>query len=293
MGGGGEGSGAAPGGGRARIVPLFLPFAACPHRCVYCQQELITGHGAGGDADGLRAELARMISLALARDPRPVEVAFYGGSFTGLPPEEQRGLLSLAVPHREEGRVRGVRISTRPDLLDQAAVALLAEGGVTCVEVGAPSLDEEVLRRSGRGHGAGDVIRAADLVRRGGLELGLQMMTGLPGDTPDGSLETARALADLGPAFVRIYPTLVIRGTPLETLWREGCYRPAELEETVELLSRLLPLFTGRGIAVARVGLHHDVAREVLAGPWHPSLGWLARREAAVPGPPPMARLPR
>jgi histone acetyltransferase (RNA polymerase elongator complex component) len=152
---------------------------------------------------------------------------------------------------------------------------------VSTIELGVPSLDDGVLAESGRGHTAADAIGAARLVRAGGFALGLQMMTGLPGDGPDKSRLTALGLADLRPDFVRIYPALVVEGSGLADLWRAGAYRPPGLEETVVLLTELAGIFGERGIPVARIGLHLDgeTSRAILAGPVHPSIGDLVRRK--------------
>jgi histone acetyltransferase (RNA polymerase elongator complex component) len=219
------------------------------------------------------------------------EIAFYGGTFTNLPEDEQDRLLDDAAPYLASGAIRGIRLSTRPDALSPGLLRHLASRGVTTIELGVQSLDDGVLAAAGRGHTAEDARRGTAMVRDAGIRLGLQLMTNLPGDTPDRALESARGTADLGPAFVRIYPTLVLAGTDLERLWRNGTYTSWSLEETVEVVSRMAAIFRERGITIARIGLPPMEGREsyILAGPLHPRLGDLVRQRAARPsGPHPM-----
>lgn len=202
------------------------------------------------------------------------ELAFFGGSFTALPREEMRALLDAALPFVRRGVFGGIRLSTRPDCVDEGILADLLGRGVTAVELGAQSMDDAVLVRNGRGHTAADVERAAGLIRDAGLKLGLQMMTGLPGSTPDSDGETARRLARLRPDTVRIYPTVTLRGTPLEGMLLSGAYTPPTLDETVGLCARLLLFFEEeKGIPVIRLGLHAspDLEKNRVAGPWHPA----------------------
>ncbi len=202
------------------------------------------------------------------------ELAFFGGSFTALPREEMRALLDAAFPFVERGVFRGIRLSTRPDCVDRPVLADLLTRGVTAVELGAQSMDDTVLARNGRGHTAADVERAAELVKEAGFSLGLQMMTGLPGSTPDSDLKTARRLASLRPDTMRIYPTVVLRGTPLEQMVHAGVYLPSSLDEAADLCAELLLFFEEeQGIPVIRLGLHAspDLERNRVAGPWHPA----------------------
>ncbi|NTW25484.1 MAG: radical SAM protein, partial [Lentimicrobium sp.] len=175
----------------------------------------------------------------------------------------------------ETNRIHGIRLSTRPDYINPEALSLLKRYGVTTIELGAQSLDDAVLKLSGRGHTVDDVEKASAMILSAGFKLGLQMMTGLPGDTPEKSLQTARRFIELGAFCTRIYPTLVIRGTELEQRWRRGEYQPQSLEEAVEISARLLEIFREAGVEVIRVGLHPSEGllddSEMLAGPFHPS----------------------
>ncbi len=263
---------------RASVVPVFVPNLGCPHDCVFCNQRRITGELRPADAGTVREALQAAASLPTVR-PKP-QLAFYGGSFTAIPEAQQLELLQAAREGIEDGRIGSVRLSTRPDAIDESTLERLKRYGVETIELGAQSMDDEVLRRSGRGHTAEDVRRAAYLVRGRGFRLVLQMMTGLPGDTDDKSIATARELIALKPDGVRIYPTVIVRDTALYELWQRGQYREHTVEEAVERCARLLPLFDAAGIPVIRLGLNPTEELSggaAVAGAYHPALGELVR----------------
>lgn len=258
---------------RRRILPLFIPHLGCPHHCVFCDQRRVSGSGRSVGPPEVTAALA-----ALTEDVE--ELAFYGGSFTLLPRETQTALLKAAAPYLARGTIRRIRVSTRPDGIDPAALALLRGYGVETVELGAQSMDDGVLRACGRGHSAADTERAARLVREGGFSLVLQMMTGLPGSSDEKDVETARRIAALAPDGVRIYPTVVLRDTPLYALWSAGRYREHSVEDAVRVCAEIVPLFDGAGIPILRLGLNPTEALsggEACAGAYHPALGELVR----------------
>lgn len=259
---------------RARIVPLFIPHLGCPHDCVFCNQRRISGQSAPVTAADVTAALAAL------PEHGDYEVAFYGGSFTAIPPEQQRALLLAVQPFFARGAVGRIRVSTRPDAVDDAALALLREMRVETVELGAQSMDDAVLRKSGRGHDAAATERAAAFLRQGGFRLVLQMMMGLPGATPESDLETARRFVALWPDAVRIYPTVILRDTPLYALWRRGDYQEHSVADAVALCSRLIPLFSASGIPVIRLGLNPTAELSggaVAGGAYHPALGELVK----------------
>lgn len=261
---------------RRSIIPVFVPHLGCPHMCVFCNQRRISGE----ERPAAPEDVTRAIETGLARikPGAPVTLAFYGGSFTAIPIPEQEALLSAAKPYLADGRIGGVRLSTRPDAVDEKILAMLKEYGVRTVELGVQSMDEEVLRLSGRGHTAKDAERAAMLTRAAGFELILQMMTGLPGDTPEKSMATAKRFVELHPDGVRIYPTVVVRDTPLYDLWRAGTYREHTLEEAVPLCAALCELFDAAHIPVIRLGLNPTDALtsgDAAAGAYHPAFGEL------------------
>ncbi len=209
-----------------------------------------------------------------------IEIAFFGGNFTGIPMEEQERLLSLVQPYLDGERVRGIRLSTRPDYINKEKLELLKKYNVKTIELGAQSFDDEVLIKSGRGHTASDIEEAAAMIRSFGFELGLQMMTGLPGDSLKAIQFTAKRIAELGASNTRIYPILVIKGTKLAEMYEAGQFTPPNLQETIQFLRLLLPFFAKNNVDVIRVGLHPSEnlkkGKDLLAGPFHPALRQMA-----------------
>lgn len=259
------------------IIPVFIPHAGCPHRCVFCNQQAITG---ATESLPTPADIRDRVHefLRYKRDTRSgVELSFYGGNFLGLPEKSVGDLLEQAAGFVESGDIDGIRFSTRPDTVDETRLQWLSSYPVSTVELGVQSMDDAVLRAAGRGHGVADTIHAVHLLKQKNYRVGLQMMTGLPADTDHGCLETARRIIVLTPDFVRIYPTLVIAGSPLAALYQQGRYRPQTLEACVALLKTLVRLFQESDIPVIRMGLQAadglDDPAVVLAGPYHPSLG--------------------
>ena len=263
---------------RRLILPVFIPHLGCPHHCVFCDQRFISGQQRPVTSEEVRA-LVRQ-AAALPRSGAERQLAFYGGSFTAVPEAYQLSLLEAGWEAVREGLVDSLRLSTRPDAIDEKILERLRAYGVRTIELGAQSMDEEVLRLSGRGHSAEDVRRAAGLIREAGFELILQMMTGLPGDTEAKSLFTAKELIALQPDGVRIYPTVVVLGTELYELWLSGEYREHSVEDAVELCAKLLPLFDSAGIPVIRLGLNPTKELSsglAAAGAYHPALGELVK----------------
>lgn len=263
---------------RNRILPIFVPHLGCPHDCVFCDQKRISGSPL--PASG--ADVSAALEQARASGLCGLELAFYGGSFTAVHPALQQELLSAAGPYLRDGTVRAIRLSTRPDAVDEKALALLLDHGVQTVELGAQSMDDRVLIASGRGHTAADTVRAAGLVKATGLRLILQMMTGLPGSDRDKDIYTARQIAGLRPDGVRIYPTVIVKNTPLEDLWRSGRYREHTVSEAVAVCADILPVFEAADIPVIRLGLNPTAelsAGDAVGGAYHPALGELVRSE--------------
>jgi histone acetyltransferase (RNA polymerase elongator complex component) len=257
------------------IIPFFLMNRGCPHRCIFCNERLTAGDHPEQIS---KAAFVETVSARLASakgKSGPAEIAFYGGTFTGMKPSEQRRLFEMAAPFLREGSVAGIRISTRPDGIDAACCDFLRGSGVTAVEVGAQSLDDEVLRLSRRGHTAADTVRALSLLKERGLRSGLHLMAGLPGEGPDRFKETIARVVALRPDTVRIHPTLALRDTPLADQFRRGDYRPLSLAEAVDLCKYALRMLTPAGIPVIRLGLQTTRELEgpgaVVAGPFHPA----------------------
>ena len=219
-------------------------------------------------------------AAALPRTGAKRQLAFYGGSFTAIPIHEQTALLAAAKAHLDRGDIDSIRLSTRPDAIDGAVLKRLAEYGVETVELGAQSMCEEVLRLAGRGHTAQDVENASRMIKAAGFRLILQMMTGLPGDSIERSVDTARRIIALEPDGVRIYPTVIVRDTALYDLWQAGRYKEHTVEDAVEYCARLVPLFEAAGIPVIRLGLNptEELSSGAAAGgAYHPALGELVK----------------
>ncbi len=255
------------------IIPIFLPNLGCRERCLFCNQR--------ASSDGLPtpSSVRHFIEASLIQIPdnkkhRKKQVAFYGGSFTAILQDDQIRYLTEVQPFIASGLIDSVRVSTRPDALDEKTLSLLREYGVRTIELGVQSMIDEVLSFALRGHRAEDTASATLRLRQWGFEVGHHLMIGLPGDTCDRFLETLDRVIDLKPDFLRIHPTLVLRGAPLEDLWRGGRYSPLFLEETIEWLKRGLAKLEDSSILVARMGLQptDELERDFLAGPYHPAL---------------------
>ena len=253
-------------------IAIFVPHNGCPHQCSFCNQKEITGQCFQPHyEDVLKAvETARK---SLGKKTKNAEIAFFGGSFTAIDRDYMTELLSAASPFVKSREFAGIRISTRPDAIDENVLDILKKYGVTSIELGAQSMDDNVLLANERGHTADDVIKASDLIKNYGFSLGLQMMTGLYGSTMEKDIETARTLAKLNPDTVRIYPTVVMKGTRLYELYKNGEYFPPDAEKSVPLCAKLLRFFEDRDISVIRLGLHDSPSlRESMeAGAFHPS----------------------
>jgi len=258
---------------KRHIIPFFIPMQGCAYRCVYCDQHSISGQTDVCAPSQIEREL-----LAYA-GPRPAQAAFYGGSFTALPWPMQEAYLKAAQPAIQSGQIDSIRVSTRPDAIDSVALQRLATYGVRTVELGIQSFDAAVLAAAGRAYSPQTAGQACQLVREAGLELGLQLMTGLPQDTAEKSLRSVEQSCRLGADFLRIYPTLVLCDTPLAHLYDQGSYKPQELTEAVQLVASMLALALRHGVPVIRLGLNPSPSLEhaLVAGPYHPSFGQLAR----------------
>ena len=254
-------------------IPVFIPHIGCPNDCVFCNQKHITGNL----SEVSEEEIEKIIEEHLLTVPEDSykEIAFFGGSFTGISEELQERYLKFAYRYIEEGKVQGIRLSTRPDYINKQILDRLKKYGVTSIELGVQSFDEEVLRLSNRGHTAEDVKNAVAEIRRYNFSLGLQMMTGLPGDTDEKSIETAKKIIAMKPDFVRIYPTLVIKDTELFNMYKRGEYVPQGLDEAVGLSAKLLRMFEEKKIKVIRVALmttdEISPGGKLEAGPFHSS----------------------
>ncbi len=254
------------------IIPIFLPYVGCRERCLFCNQKATATEI---PTSSVRTFIeASLIQFPQDREKEEKQIAFYGGSFTAMKREDQLCYLKEVRPFLSSGLIDSIRISTRPDALDEEILSLLKEYGVKTIELGVQSMIDEVLLLARRGHSVKDTISAVLRLKQLEFEVGIQLMIGLPGDTVDHFLRTLGQVIELKPDFLRIHPTLVLRGAPLENLWRAGRYVPLSLDETIQWLKRGLLKLEAASIPVARVGLQptKDLERDFLAGPYHPAL---------------------
>ncbi len=278
------------------VIPVFIPHQGCPQNCLFCNQVSISGQKISSQDD---IELVQStVSLWLGRCARQkhTEVAFYGGSFTCLDKERQRSLLGAVQPYIKAGVVQSIRLSTRPDCIDDDVCAFLKEYGVRTVELGVQSLDDRVLQAAWRGHSAADSFRAVRTIQKAGIKLGIQLMPGLPLETTCSWMRTVKEVLHLQPDCVRIYPTLVIGGSGLASDYKNGSYVPMSMNRALALCCRAKELFDVAGIKILRMGLQasETLEEQLLAGPYHPAFGemvtarhWFRRVRrvlAAAPG---------
>jgi histone acetyltransferase (RNA polymerase elongator complex component) len=261
------------------VIPIFIPHAGCPHRCTFCNQTRTTNRTKEPvTADDLNETVTRFLSYR--KDPaRFTEISFYGGNFLGLPSDRIIHYLAFAARHIHQGQAQGIRFSTRPDTVDQERLELLAGFPVTTIEIGVQSMHDEVLANSRRGHSVQDIDDAVNLLKTTSYRLGLQMMVGLPGDSFERSMATGERIAHMQPDFVRIYPTLVLKGSALARWYNQGRYFPLGLDEAVVLVKSLYAVFCRRAIKVIRLGLQAtdglNAGTDLVAGPYHPAFGEL------------------
>lgn len=258
---------------RHYIIPIFVPHYGCPHDCVFCNQKKITGLSTNVQASEVQEIIEEHLNTF--KPGSYIEVAFYGGSFTAIDLEIQKQLLSIPYKYKKEGKINAIRLSTRPDCIDDIILENLKTYLVDTIELGIQSLDDDVLEKSGRGHTSKDMYIASDLIKKHGINLGLQMMVGLPTDTFEKSLHTCNEFIKINPYCVRIYPTLIIKDTYLEKQFLEGDYFPISLEDAVYRSSIYLMIFEINEIDVIRIGLQPteniQLGKDVVAGPFHPA----------------------
>ncbi len=259
-------------------IPVFVPELACPFRCIYCNQYYISGKFTAPDAKDVKKTIEEHLET-LPDDNRHIEIAFFGGNFTGIDIARQEEYLSVAKEYLNFGKIDGLRISTRPDYISDGVLVNLKRFGVSAIEIGAQSMDDDVLIKAGRGHNSSDVEKAARLIRQHDFELGIQMMTGLPGDTNEKAIDTAKRIIELNADNTRIYPAIVLDKSDLANIYRKKLYSPQTIEEAVELCAEIFILFENKGVKVLRMGLHPSKSfydgENLLAGPFHPAFGEL------------------
>lgn len=263
-------------------IPIFVPELACPHQCVFCDQRRIIGQEDIPSIQDIRDKITSYLETFPEKRCR-IEIGFFGGSFTGIPKEQMKEYLAAASDYVDGERVKGIRISTRPDYIDKDILKILKTYHVQTIELGAQSMDKLVLAKSGRGHSAKDVEVASKMITEAGFELGLQMMIGLPKDTKEKSMQTAQQFVTLGAKNTRIYPTLIIKGTQLEKMYQQGQYTPLTMNEAILWAKDILLFFEKENVNVIRIGLHPseelDSEHSLIAGPFHPQFKELVLTE--------------
>jgi histone acetyltransferase (RNA polymerase elongator complex component) len=264
------------------IIPFFLNQEGCYRRCIFCNQHVITGFKPAEDLpSGLEEIVANYLATVLLPAVRKVQIAFYGGSFTSLQLSRQNEYLCCAQQFIRRGLVHSLRLSTRPDSLDETTCQRLKNFGVKTVELGVQSLDNRVLATCNRGHDAATVVATTQLLKSLDFETGVQLMLGLPGQSRKSFLETVKKTITIGPDFVRIYPAVVLCHTPWAACLDNEGYHPLPLTEAVEWCAEALCIFKTAGVPVIRMGLHPSESLlapgNIIAGPYHPAFGELVK----------------
>ena len=261
-------------------IPIFIPHLGCKNQCVFCNQRSISGVK---EFDKSKVKYIIDDALKTVNPESEVEIAFFGGSFTGIDRDLMIYLLELAYSYVVSGRVHSIRCSTRPDYINIEILDILKKYGVRVIELGLQSADKDVLQASKRGHGFDEEKEACRLIVERGFTLVGQMMIGLPLSTPEKELMTADFIISTGAKAARIYPTVVFNETELCDMSKTGVYSPITLDEAVTRSAKVMKRFIDAGVAVIRVGLHssENLRNEetYYAGPNHPALGELVINE--------------
>src|SRR5471030_124903 len=256
------------------IIPIFVPHEGCPHSCVFCNQDKITGVNEEVTAQTVRSTINDYLQT-IRNKSATIEVSFFGGTFTGIREEKQRELLEVAKEFKDKKIIDKIRLSTRPDYINDYILTYLKCYGVDIIELGVQSLDEEVLRKAGRGHNVLDVVNASKLIKEYEFILGHQIMPGLPGDTFEKDINTTKASIEMNPDICRIYPALVIKDTPMEKMYKSKDYVPYSLEEAVNISKVMYDMYRKNKVNVIRIGLQPtesiNEGCDIVAGPFHPS----------------------
>ncbi|MBR0417453.1 MAG: radical SAM protein [Firmicutes bacterium] len=260
------------------IIPIFISHRGCPHQCVFCNQKAITARDGDVSVEDARNTIEQWLTT-LEGKGMELEISFFGGSFTGIPIEEQTAFLKLAKEYKDSGRVDKIHCSTRPDYISAEILDNLKKYGMDVIELGVQSFDQDVLDKSRRGHSVKDVEDACALIRKYGFTLGIQLMIGLPGDSYESCMYSAQKAIEMKPEIARLYPTVVIDRTPLADMYERGEYIPPSEEEIVRRTKDMYKALTLAGINVIRIGLKSN---ELIKGDtYHPAIGQVVKASAA------------
>lgn len=267
------------------IIPVFIPHKGCPNDCVFCNQKAITARTADVTPEDVKNLIERYLPTLQGRNLETIEVAFFGGSFTGIPMEEQSAFLAVAKEYKDKGLINKIHMSTRPDYINKEILDNLKKYDADIIELGVQSFDPDVLAASNRGHEAEDVYKACDLIKEYGFELGIQLMIGLPEDSLEKCIFSAKEAVRIGPSIARLYPTIVLNDTELLEMYRRGEYQPMSTDEAVAITKEMYKILYGAGINIIRVGLKStDLIAEggaVRGHTYHPAFRQLVEGEIA------------
>lgn len=257
-------------------IPIFVSHFGCPNDCIFCNQKKINGYNGTQELENAKRIIDDSLYYIENKNTK-IEIAFFGGSFTGIERERQLSYLSLAKGYLDTGKINGIRISTRPDYINSKILDTLLKYGVTTIELGVQSTDDEVLRLNNRGTTFSDTKKAVALIREYNFLLGLQIMTGMYGSSYNKDIKTAIDVADLKPDFVRIYPTMVIEDTVLYDYYKNKKYIPPTLEETLDICSKIYEFYNDYNIQIIRIGLmaSDEINTNKVIGAYHPAFGEL------------------
>lgn len=270
------------------IIPVFIPHKGCPNDCVFCNQKAITARTADVTPEDVKNLIERYLPTLQNRGLETIELAFFGGSFTGIPMEEQSAFLAVAKEYKDKGIIDKIHMSTRPDYINREILDNLKKYDADIIELGVQSFDPEVLEASNRGHSADDVYKACDLIKEYGFELGIQLMIGLPKDNMGKCIYSANEAVKIGPSIARLYPTIVLNDTELYNMYEAGAYEPLTTEKAVDITKEMYRILDNAGINIVRVGLKSTdlitEGGEVRGHTYHPAFrqlveGQLAREE--------------
>lgn len=267
------------------IIPIFIPHEGCPNDCVFCNQKKITARQNPVHAEDVRNIIEQYLPTLQGRGLDTIETAFFGGSFTGIPIEQQSQYLSVAKEYKDNGLIDKIHLSTRPDYINKAILDNLKHYGVDIIELGVQSFDDTVLKASNRGHNSEIVYKSSALIKSYGFDLGIQLMVGLPGDTHDKAIYSAKEAVKIGPSIARLYPTIVIDDTELFNMYLRGDYKPLSQQEAIYTTKEMYKILDKAGITIIRVGLKStDIINKdgaITGGTYHPAFRQLVESEIA------------
>lgn len=265
-----------------KIIPIFVPHLGCPNDCIFCNQKKITNVTTEVTPEDAETIIVEHLET-LNHENTIIEISFFGGTFTGIPIQEQEALLAIAQKYKKLGFIDYIRLSTRPDYIDEQRLLILQKYEVDIVELGVQSLDDDVLKASNRGHSVKHVIDAVSQLKKFKIKVGIQIMPGLYKSSFESDISTVNQVIQLSPDFVRIYPTLIIKNTELENYYNENKYNPLTLIEAVDFCKIAYSIFLNQGIQIIRMGLQATEGinwdGDIVSGPFHPAFRSLVLSE--------------